>query len=36
MHDIAGFLATRPPFNTVAAQDLARVAAMTKTEVSPP
>jgi hypothetical protein len=34
--DIAGFLGTRPPFDTVEADDLARVAAVTETEVIPP
>ncbi len=35
MPDIAGFLGSRPPFNAVGADDLARVAAVTETEVSP-
>ena len=35
MPDIAGFLGSRPPFNSVGAADLARVAAVTETEVSP-
>jgi CBS domain-containing protein len=33
--DIAGFLGSRPPFDAVGAQDLARVAAVTETEASP-
>jgi CBS domain-containing protein len=32
---IAGFLGSRPPFDAVGAEDLARVAAVTQTEVSP-
>ena len=36
MHDIAGFLGSRPPFDAVGADDLTRVAAVTETEVSPP
>ncbi len=35
MQDIAGFLGSRPPFDAVGADDLARVAAVTETEVSP-
>ncbi len=35
MPDIAGFLGSRPPFDAVGAQDLARVAAVTETEASP-
>ncbi len=35
MPDIAGFLGSHPPFDTVEAGDLARVAALTETEVSP-
>ena len=35
MPDIAGFLGSRPPFDAVGADDLARVAAVTETEVSP-
>ena len=35
MPDVAGFLGSRPPFDVVAADDLARVAAVTETEVSP-
>ena len=33
--DIAGFLGSRPPFDTLGADELARIAAMTETEVSP-
>jgi CBS domain-containing protein len=33
--DVAGFLGSRPPFDAVSADDLARVAAVTATEVSP-
>jgi CBS domain-containing protein len=33
--DIADFLGSRPPFDAVGAEDLARVAAVTETEVSP-
>jgi CBS domain-containing protein len=33
--DIAGFLGSRPPFDTLGADDLARIAAVTETEVSP-
>jgi CBS domain-containing protein len=33
--DVAGFLGSRPPFDAVEADDLARVAAVTETEVSP-
>jgi CBS domain-containing protein len=33
--DIAGFLGSHPPFDTVEADDLARVAAVTETEVIP-
>jgi len=33
--DVAGFLGSRPPFDTVGAEDLARVAAMTETEAVP-
>jgi CBS domain-containing protein len=32
---VAGFLGSRPPFDAVSADDLARVAAVTRTEVSP-
>jgi len=32
---ISGFLGSRPPFDAVGAEDLARVAAVTETEVSP-
>src|SRR5579872_2073499 len=32
---VAGFLGSRPPFDAVSADDLARVAAVTQTEVSP-
>ena len=35
MPDIAGFLGSRPPFDAVGTDDLARVAAVTETEVSP-
>jgi len=35
VQDIAGFLGSRPPFDAVGADDLARVAAVTETEVSP-
>jgi CBS domain-containing protein len=35
VQDIAGFLGSRPPFDMLEAGDLARVAAMTETEVSP-
>ena len=35
MGDIAGFLGSRPPFDAVEADDLARVAAVTETEVIP-
>ena len=35
MPDIAGFLGSRPPFDAVGADELARVAAVTETEVSP-
>ena len=35
MQDVAGFLGSRPPFDAVGADDLARVAAVTETEVSP-
>ncbi len=35
MPDIAGFLGSFPPFDTVEADDLARVAAVTETEVIP-
>ena len=35
MPDIAGFLGSHPPFDTVEADDLARVAAVTETEVIP-
>ena len=33
--DIAGFLGSRPPFDALGPDDLARVAAVTETEVSP-
>jgi CBS domain-containing protein len=33
--DVAGFLGSRPPFDAVSADELARVAAVTETEVSP-
>ena len=36
MQDTAGFLGTRPPFDTVNPDELAQVAAVTETEVSPP
>ena len=35
MPDIAGFLGSHPPFDAVEADDLARVAAVTETEVIP-
>ena len=35
VQDVAGFLGSRPPFDAVSAGDLARVAAVTQTEVSP-
>jgi CBS domain-containing protein len=35
MEDIAGFLGAHPPFDVVDAGELARIAAMTETEVSP-
>lgn len=35
MEDIAGFLGSHPPFDAVDADELARIAAMTETEVSP-
>ena len=35
MPDIAGFLGSRPPFDALEAGDLARLAAVTETEVSP-
>jgi CBS domain-containing protein len=35
VQDVAGFLGSRPPFDAVGAEDLARVAAVTETEVSP-
>jgi CBS domain-containing protein len=35
VQDVAGFLGSRPPFDAVSADDLARVAAVTATEVSP-
>ena len=35
MEDIAGFLGSHPPFDVVDADELARIAAMTETEVSP-
>ncbi len=35
MPDIAGFLGSRPPFDTLGADDLAPIAAVTETEVSP-
>ena len=35
VQDVAGFLGSRPPFDAVSADDLARVAAVTQTEVSP-
>jgi CBS domain-containing protein len=35
MEDIAGFLGSHPPFDTVGTDDLARVAAVTDTEFSP-
>ena len=35
MEDIAGFLGSHPPFDAVDADELARIAAMTETEVTP-
>jgi CBS domain-containing protein len=35
VEDVAGFLGSRPPFDAVGAKDLARIAAVTETEVSP-
>ena len=35
MDDIAGFLGSHPPFDALDAEELARIAAMTETEVSP-
>ena len=35
MQDVTGFLGSRPPFDAVGPEDLARVAAVTETEVSP-
>ena len=35
MEDIAGFLGSHPPFDAVDAGELARIAAVTETEVSP-
>ena len=35
MQDVADFLGSRPPFDTLGADELARVAAVTETEVSP-
>jgi CBS domain-containing protein len=35
VEDVAGFLGSRPPFDAVGAEDLARVAAVTEIEVSP-
>ena len=34
--DVAGFLGSRPPFDAVNPGELARAAAVTETEVSPP
>jgi hypothetical protein len=34
--DTAGFLGTRPPFDAFGPDELAQVAAVTETEVSPP
>jgi CBS domain-containing protein len=35
VHDVADFLGSRPPFDVLGADDLARVATLTETEVSP-
>jgi CBS domain-containing protein len=35
VHDVTDFLGSRPPFDTLGADELARVAAVTETEVSP-
>ncbi len=35
MEDVAGFLGSHPPFDAVDADELARIAAMTETEVTP-
>ena len=35
MEDIAGFLGSHPPFDAVDADELARIAAVTETEVTP-
>ena len=36
VQDVAGFLGSHPPFDAVDAEELARKAAVTVTEVSPP
>jgi len=36
VEDIAGFLGSHPPFDAVDAGELARIAAVTETDVSPP
>ena len=36
MQDTAGFLGSHPPFDALDAGELARIAATTETEVSPP
>ena len=35
VHDVTDFLGSRPPFDTLGADELARVAAVTETEISP-
>jgi len=36
VHDTAGFLGSHPPFDTINPGELARIAATTETEISPP